>query len=83
MAKQTVPQRFMTVPEAAQRLSMSAVYLRKLIREGRLPEGIVHQPIRGGHYRIDIEAFDEWVRNGCFTVAPDDDGGKVADRAPA
>ena len=72
MAKQSVTKRFMTVTEAAERLSITQQYLRLLIRDGRLPPGIVYRPIPGGHYKVDIAAFDDWVKNGCLTITPDD-----------
>jgi len=82
-AKQTVTKRWITVREAAERTSITPQYFRKMINTGLLPAGIAHKAEGLGHWRIDIEALDAWMRNGCFTVAPDDDGGKVADRAPA
>jgi len=80
MSERNVHIKWMTLPEAAERLAVSQHYLRRLIKEGRLPDGIVSRPIPGGHYRVDIERFDDWVRNGCFTVPPDggDGDGEVA-----
>ena len=71
MANQTAHKEWITVSEAARRLAMSTNHLRRLIQTGALPPGIAFRPIPGGHYRIDPEALDEWVRNGCFTVGPD------------
>jgi excisionase family DNA binding protein len=73
-----IVQKWITVTEAAERVAMSPHYLRRLINSGVLPPGIAHRPIPGGNWRIDIEALDEWMRNGCFTVPPDSDGEGVA-----
>jgi excisionase family DNA binding protein len=81
--RQVVTKRWITITEAAERTSLTPEYLRKMIKTGQLPPGIAHKPAGMGHWRLDVEALDQWMRNGCFTVAPDDDGGKVVDRAPA
>jgi len=67
---------------------MTPGYLRRLITTGQLPAGIANKPAGMGHWRIDVEALDKWMRNGCFTVPPGDDGaitngGKVADGSPS
>ena len=67
--------RWLTIPMAAKRISMSPNYLRQMVLDGRVPAGIAHRPIPGGHWRIDIEALDEWMQNGCFTVSPGETGG--------
>jgi len=65
-----IVQKWITVTEAAERVAMSPHYLRRLIHSCVLPPGIAHHPIPGGNWRIDIEALDEWMRNGCFTAPP-------------
>jgi excisionase family DNA binding protein len=74
MAKQIIQKRWITVAEAAERVSITPHYLRQLILSGQLPAGIAHRPRPKGHWRIDVEALDEWMRNGCFTVPPDEGG---------
>ena len=60
------------------RVALTPEYLGTLIRTGQLPAGIVHRPIPGGHYKIDVQALDAWVKNGCFTETPGDGAGGAA-----
>jgi excisionase family DNA binding protein len=68
----------MSVPEAARHIGMSPNRFRQLILRGKLPPGIAYRPAGLRFWKIDLAALDEWVRNGCFTVTPDDDGEAVS-----
>jgi hypothetical protein len=61
---------WISVREASDRVPWSYKYLLKCIKDGKLPPGIVHRPMADGNYVIDADAFDRWVRNGCFTASP-------------
>lgn len=67
-------QRWLTLPEAAQHISMTANHFRELLLAGKVPPGIAFRPAGLRHWRIDADALDEWMRNGCFTVTPGGEG---------
>jgi excisionase family DNA binding protein len=51
-------------------MSITRVYLRQLIRDGKFPAEAVHYPVPGGHARIDVEALDRWMESRCSTPTP-------------
>jgi hypothetical protein len=71
--------KWISLPAAARRISMTPNHFRQMVLHGRLPPGIAVRPVGMREWRIDVEALDEWMRNGCFTVPPGDgDGEDVA-----
>ena len=58
--------KWIKAPEAALRVGYSKQVFVRMIKDGTLPPGIAHRPVPKGHWLIDLEALDEWVRNGCF-----------------
>ena len=57
---------------------MTPNHFRQLVLRGQVPAGIAHKPVGLREWRIDIEALDEWMRNGCFTETPGQDVGDAA-----
>lgn len=61
---------WLTIAEAAERLRRSDITVRKWIKDGVFPPGVIRRPVPGGPYLVDAAALDQWVRTGCFTPTP-------------